>query len=189
MPLPMQGDKLLPCRERVVGRSLRPRPPDRGRGDGLLNSGRGLRKSPPLELGSHGSPIRRAAVGENVDQLAFELGSLGVAEVDCSELLQMLVQQPRVIDDRLQDERLARTDGGATPAMNRARRERRAPPRVALAGEQTRSTWGAPRSRWRIALNPLAPARCGPARVAGADLPLAPHRPLFDLELTPQPLA
>src|SRR5207248_8618806 len=73
--------------------------------------------------------------------------------------------------------------------MNRARRKLRARRHIALASEQTRGALRAPRSRWRIALNPLAPARRRPARVAGAGLPLAPHRPLLDLELTPQPLA
>src|SRR6185436_12378359 len=174
MPLPMQGDKLLPCRERVVRRSLRPRPPDRGCGDGLLNAGGGLRKSPPLELGSHGSPIRRTDVGENVDQLAFELGSLGVAEVDCSELLQMLVQQPRVVDHHLKDERLARSDGGAAAAMNGARGKLRARRHIALAGEQTRSRLRTPRCRRCIALNLPAPARCWPIRIARAWMPLAP---------------
>src|SRR5690349_13675987 len=132
MPLPMQGDKLLPCRKRVVRRSLRPRPPDRRRGNGLLNAGRGWRKSPPLEL-----------------------GSLGVAEVDCSELLQMLVQQPRVIDHRLQDERLARRNRSAAAAMNRARRKLRARRHITLAGKQTRGALRTPRSRLPKSLGPL----------------------------------
>ena len=62
MPLPMQGDKLLPRGQDVVGGSLRPRAPDRGGSDGLVNARRGLGQSPPAKFGDHGCPIRRAAI-------------------------------------------------------------------------------------------------------------------------------
>src|SRR4029450_2302197 len=101
MPLPMQGDKLLPCREHVVGRSLRPGPPNRSRGDDLVNAGRDFRKASAAESGEHGGAIRRAAMRENVDQFALELGGLDVAELHCCELLQVLVQEPRMSDHRL----------------------------------------------------------------------------------------
>src|SRR6516225_6332102 len=122
MPLPMQGDKLLPSGKDVVGRSPRPRAPDRRGGEGLVNARRGFGKSPPAEFGDHGRTIGRTAMGENVDQLAFHLGGLGMAELDPRELLQMLVQEPGMIDHGLQDERLAQRYGGAVAAVDGARR-------------------------------------------------------------------
>ena len=56
-------------------------------------------------------------VGEHVDQRAFELLRIGVAELGGGEFLHVVVQQPRMIDRGLQDQRLAARNGGAMAAM------------------------------------------------------------------------
>ena len=65
-------------------------------------------------------------VGEDVDQRAFELLSVGMAEFRGGEFLKMIVQQPRIIDRGQQDKRLAARDRGAMAAMQRAYGEMRA---------------------------------------------------------------
>jgi len=59
-------------------------------------------------------------MGKDVNQSAFELLRIGMAELCGGELLEMLVQEPRVIDRRLQNQRFAARDRGAVAAMNRA---------------------------------------------------------------------
>src|SRR5262245_2308087 len=155
MPLPMQGNKLLPGGQDIIRRSLRPGPPNRGGGDRLVNSRGRLGKSPAVELGHHGRPVRRAPVSENVDHLALELGGFGLAKLYRRELLQMLVQEPGVIDDSLQDERLTRRNGGAMRAMHGARGKLRARGDIGLS-EGTRGGWRMARSQRRIAPDPAA---------------------------------
>src|SRR6202042_1164703 len=46
-------------------------------------------------------------VGEDVDQRAFELLSVGMAEFRGGEFLKMIGKQPRIIDRGQQDKRLA----------------------------------------------------------------------------------
>src|SRR6266511_5679166 len=186
MPLPMQGDKLLPCRHHVVWRSLRSGPPNRGRGDGLVNAGRGFGKTPPTEFGDHGGTIRRAAVGENVDQFALELGGLGVPELHRCELLQVLVQEPRMVDHGLQDERLAQRNGGTLPAMNGTRGQLRARRDIGLARKRSRSEWRTTSSRQRIATNPSAPICYSPFAIRRAGKALSLRRPLVARKQMPQ---
>src|SRR6266516_1964443 len=186
MPLPMQGDKLLPCRQHVVGCSLRPGPPNRRRGDDLVNAGRSFRKASAAEFGDHGGAIRRAAVGENVDQLALELGGLDVAELHRRELLQVLVQEPRMIDHRLQDERLAQRNGGTLPAMNGTRGQLRACRDIGLARKRSRSEWRTTSSRQRIATNPSAPICYSPFAIRRAGKALSLRRPLVARKQMPQ---
>ena len=52
-----------------------------------MNARDRIGKSPAAELSHHGGPVRRAAVGENIDQLALELGGFGLAELYRRELL------------------------------------------------------------------------------------------------------
>src|SRR5271163_1748565 len=59
-------------------------------------------------------------VGKDVDQRAFELLRIGMAEFGRREFLKMLVQQPGVVERRLQDQRFAARDRGAVAAMQRA---------------------------------------------------------------------
>ena len=63
----------------------------------------------------------------------FTLRRLGVTKLDPGELLQMVVQQPGMIDDRLQDQSLAAGNGSAVTAMDGARRQLRARHHVGFA--------------------------------------------------------
>ena len=95
-------------------------------------------------------PLRRgSSIHDHVFQTLRDLGcdyvryvpwlpypKLGVAELDPGELLQMLVQEPGVIDHGLQDERLAQRNGGAVATVNGARGELRARRDVAFAGKR-----------------------------------------------------
>ncbi len=63
---------------------------------------------------------------KDVEDRGLHLGRLGVAQLDRRKLLEMIMEQPGMIDDRLQDERLAAGNGGAMAAVHGARRELRA---------------------------------------------------------------
>ena len=65
-------------------------------------------------------------MGEDVDQRAFELLRVGMAELGLGQFLEVVVQQPRMIQRRQQDQRLPARDRGAMAAMQRARRKLRA---------------------------------------------------------------
>ena len=119
----MQGDKLIPCHENIVGSGLRLGAPDRRSGDDILNAAGDLGQPAAAELGDHRLAIRRSTVRENIDQLALHPRGYGMPELDAGELLEMLVQQPGMVDDSLQDQRLAARYGGAVTAMDRARRQ------------------------------------------------------------------
>src|SRR5271166_811787 len=118
MPLAMQGDKLLPRREHVVGGGTCPRTPDGGCGDRLLDASCNLGQAPPAKLGHHALRVGCAAVGENVDESGLYLRGLGMAELDAGELLEMIMQEPGVIDDGLQNKGFAAGDGGTMAAVD-----------------------------------------------------------------------
>src|SRR5713226_4840627 len=123
MPLAMQGDKLFPCRENVVRGGASLGAPNRGCRDHLLHASGNLGEAAPAEFGHHAVGVGRIAMGENVDQRSLYLRSLGMAQLDCGELLQVVVKEPRVIDDGLENERFAPGDGGTIATVNRACRE------------------------------------------------------------------
>src|SRR5712691_6327959 len=196
MALPMQGDELLPRHQHVVGRGLAPRTPDRGGGDRLLDALRELAQAAAVELGGHGLAVARPAVGKDVDQLAPHPGGLGVAELDPGELLEVLVQQPGVIDGGLEDERLAQRN--AVAAVDRARRQLGAGDHVGLV-QGANSEWRMA-SRWRIGSNGTAglafPIRHSPfairlaSPIAARRAPTGPRPPPGALlEQLPQPVA
>jgi hypothetical protein len=58
-------------------------------------------------------------MGGNVDQRAFEPLGIGMGELERGQFLHMVVQQPRIIERGLQDQRLALGDGRAVAAMHR----------------------------------------------------------------------
>ena len=74
-------------------------------------------------------------VGEDVDQRAFELLRIGVAELGLGQFLHVVVQQPGMVERGLQDQRLAARDRGAMAAMQRARREMRARRDIGSVGQ------------------------------------------------------
>ena len=167
----MQGDKLFPRTQDVVGSGIRLGAPDRRGGDGVLEAAGELGQPPAGELGDHGFPVRRPAMRKNVDQLAFHPRRLGMPELDAGELLQMLMQEPGVIDDGLQDQRLAAGNGGAVAAMDRTCRQLRARDDIGLPADQSAGT--------ALAIRPVAgaapasallPTAGTPARLAAAKL-------------------
>ena len=74
-------------------------------------------------------------MGKDVDQRAFELLRIRVAELGLGQFLHMVVQEPRVIEGGLQDQRLAQRDRGAMAAMQRASRKLRAGGDVSFLAE------------------------------------------------------
>src|SRR6266851_2173034 len=103
MPLAMQGDKLLPRRENIIGGGASFGPPDRRCRDRLLEACGNLGQAPSAELGHHAVRVGRTAMGENVDESGLYLRCLGMAELDTGKLLQMIMKEPGVIDDGLQN--------------------------------------------------------------------------------------
>ena len=130
----MQGDKLLPRGQNVVGGGVQLRAPDRRRGDGLVDARSHLGQSSAGQFGGHGVAVWRRPMSKDVDQFALHPGGFGMAEFDSGEFLEMLVQQPRVVDDSFENERFAQGNSGAVAAMNGARCQLRARHNVRLAG-------------------------------------------------------
>src|SRR5579864_7271979 len=151
MPLPMQGNKLLPRQQNVGRRRFMPRAPDRRRGDGALDARQKRAETEALELGDKLGTLRHACgfagicrvlteiarrmMGEHVDQRAFELLRVGMAELGLGEFLHVVVQQPGMIEGGLQYQRLAERDRGAMAAMQRACRKLRAGGDVSFVAE------------------------------------------------------
>ncbi len=129
----MQGNQLPPRRQHVLRRSLAAGAPDRRGGDSFLDAGCKVSKPAPIKFGRDGLAVRRLAMGKDIDQLPLDPRRIGVAELEFRKLLQMLVQQPGMIDHGPQDERLAARNGGTVAAVHRARRKLRARNDVGLA--------------------------------------------------------
>src|SRR6516225_1357503 len=126
MALPMQGNELLPCGQDVIRRRFGPRTPDRRGGDGLADAAGNVGKTAPAKFRHDGVPVRRSIVGKNVEQRGLEVGGQRVTKLEPGQFLEMVVQQPGMIDRGLQDQRLAPGNGGAIAAMYRACRQLRA---------------------------------------------------------------
>ena len=100
-------------------------PHRRGR-DRPLNPLKNLRKSASFEIGAHflGLFGRLRAmvmvVGEGGDDAGAQLVRLGMGQFQRRHLFQMVVQQPGVIDQGLQDQRLAAGHRAALAAHDRA---------------------------------------------------------------------
>src|SRR6516164_330404 len=184
MPLPMQSDELLPGQQNIGSRRLRARAPNRRGGDGALDSLEQFGKTAPGQFGGEGGPFGfrvRAAffaeivgemMGKDVDQGAFELLRIGVAELGGGEFFEMIVQKPRVINRRLEDEGFPALDRSAMAAMNRARGQLRARGdigRLGSAGQACRNGAAQSHSASKLpaAVRAGHPLRKGPARRAG----------------------
>jgi len=117
----MQGDKLLPGQQNIGGCGVRPGAPDRGRRNGARDAFEDISETSLGKLGRKlgalgiavATNIRGETMGKNVDQRAFEFLRIGVAELGLGQLLEMVVQQPRVVERRLQDQRFAARDRSA----------------------------------------------------------------------------
>src|SRR3954469_23830350 len=145
MVLPMQGDQLMPGGENVVPcGALTGAPHRRGR-DTALNPLKSLRKSALLEVAAHLlgqlAGVRRMVmvVGKSGDDAGPELMDLGMGELQGRDFLEMIVQQPGVVDQDLQDQGLAAGDGAALAAHDRACRELRARRLVGPGGQLDRT--------------------------------------------------
>src|SRR5574338_1719690 len=121
MPLPMQGDKLLPGHQNIVGPGPRPRTPDRGGGYGGRNAVHHCREVAAGELGLERLGIERGRMGRtmdrtmgrtmgrtmartmggDVDQRTLEPLGIAMPEFERGEFLEVVVQQPGMIERRL----------------------------------------------------------------------------------------
>src|SRR6476646_6498792 len=147
MPLPMQGKKLFPGLQNIARRRLRPGAPDRRRGDRALEPAENIIKAGTRELcfelrtvgagvgARFVAGIVPETVRHDIDQRALELFRIGVAELGFRQFFHAIVQEPRMIERGLQDQRLAARDGGAMTAMQRACGEMRAGGDIALLAE------------------------------------------------------
>src|SRR5260370_9941709 len=107
MPLAMQGDKLFPRHENGVGGGASRGGPDRGCRDRLLQASGNLGQPPSAELGHHALCVGCTAMGENVDKSSLYLCCPGMSQLDCGEFLQMVMQEPGVIEDGLENKPFA----------------------------------------------------------------------------------
>src|ERR1700760_3187797 len=144
MPLPMQGNKLLPGHQNIVWRGVRPGPPDRGRGDRGGDTVGHLDKAAAGQFRAELGGIQRRALGGDGDQRRFQALGIDMAKFEVTEFLEVVVEQPGMVERGLENEGLAGGYGDAVAAMYRARRE-------LLAGDHIRRR---PAARARTAENP-----------------------------------
>ena len=164
----MQGDELL----HVISTSLGPASGRAPQTETVviafstreICSAKPRRASSARMAGRHG----RAVVGRDVDQGELELLDLGMAELEPGNVLQMIVQQPGMVEHRLQDQRLAPRDHGAVAAMHRARGKLRARDHIGRAAGERRLLRAA-----RKAAPPLRPAIAPAAAAAAAPIAIA----------------
>jgi hypothetical protein len=116
----MQGDKLGPGHQNVLGRSLRPGTPHRRRGDRESDSLHHIDKVACGQVGSERLGIEHGGMGRDIDQSSLDALGIGVAELERGQLLKVVVQKPGMVQRGLQDQRLASRNRGAMAAMNRA---------------------------------------------------------------------
>src|SRR6267378_1585153 len=128
----MQGYQLVPGGKNVLARGARLRAPYRRGRDRTLNPLKNLGKSPRGEVGPDffalpgGLRTVVMVVGEGTDDAGAQFVRLGMGQFQRRHLLEMVVQQPRMIDQGLQNERLAARDRTALAAHDRAQRKLRA---------------------------------------------------------------
>src|SRR5712692_4501398 len=184
MPVPMQGEKLLPGQQDIVASGIRLHAPHRRRGDGARDALPDRVVAPGGKLRMELLALGRPVMGENIDQHAFDLLRVGVAELDLRKLLQVLVQKPRVVEHRLEDQRLAPRNGAARPAQDRARGEVRAEHDIGLpAGERLDRRRATPSPSLAVLPRGPAPAKAalapGRRRLGAVEQALEPARQIL----------
>src|SRR5262249_58901133 len=139
-------------------RRPRTRTPARRTRDRTLDAPAQLGASAAAELAAHrlavGRAARGAVMGRDVDQRGLHLLGVGVTELGAFQRLQVLVEQPGVVDRSLQDERLAPRDGGAVATQDRACGQLRTCDDVGTFGgraSRARAIGAWASSEWRIA--------------------------------------
>src|SRR5580704_18378858 len=105
MPLPMQGNELPPGQQYVLRASFRARSPDRSGCNGAGNPVNHLPEPQRLQGGAQRAPVGWGVMGEEVDECALEEPGVFVAELEFRQLLEMVVQQRRMVDHQLKNER------------------------------------------------------------------------------------
>src|SRR6185312_4882846 len=149
MPLPMQGDELAPGGKNIVARRALPGTPHGSRRDRPLNPLKKRLESASLEVGAHPlgllGGIRRMMmiVGEGRDDAGAQFVRLGVSHLQRRYLLQMVMQEPGVVDQALQDQGLPSGQARALATQQRARRKLGARRLVGPAGERRPRRLGA----------------------------------------------
>ena len=96
----MQGDKLFPRHQHVVGSSVGARPPHVRGGDGFLKPHQQLAMAARGQLGVEPLSIGLAVMGQEFEQRGLELLGVGVPELDLGQLLQMIVREPGMVGHR-----------------------------------------------------------------------------------------
>src|SRR5579863_2202233 len=132
MPLPKQGEELLPGQQNIGRAGTGPGTPDRRCGDAALDAFEQTGKAALGEFSRERRGLLRACrlalstkifgemMGENVNQRAFQFLRISVAELGRRKLLDVVVEEPRMGDCRLQDQGFIARDRGAMAAMQRA---------------------------------------------------------------------
>src|ERR1700733_3799278 len=145
----MQGDELVPGGKNILLGGPDPRAPHRRGCDPALNPLKNLRKSGGRQIGPHlfgllGS-VRRMVmvVGEGRDDAGAELVGLAMGQLERCDLLEVIVQNPGMVDEALQDQRLPAGQGAALAAHDRARRKLRTGRLIGAARQGTRTLWTA----------------------------------------------
>ena len=137
----MQGDELMPGGQNVLARRARPHGPHRRGRDRLINPLKYLRKLALLKIGAHslaGVAILSAVVvvvGESGDDPGAQLVGFRVRKLEGCDLLEMVVQEPGMVNQSQQDQGLAALDRRALAAHDRAARKLRARRLVGPAGQ------------------------------------------------------
>src|SRR5690242_10476897 len=142
----MQDNELMPGRQNVVTRSTGAGAPHRRGRDRSFNPLKNLRKSGRVEVGMHLLGLLLCVRGmmmlggEGREDPGAQLVSLWMGELERGSLFQMLVQQPGVVDQALQNQRFAAGKGRALAAHDRTVGELRARRLIGAAAEGGRRT-------------------------------------------------
>src|SRR5690348_13087833 len=123
MPLTMQADELAPGHQNVVRRGAFAGRPDRAGGDGGADPLDRVAEVAGSQLGLEPGDVERGGMRGNVDQDRLEPLGVGMTELELAQLLEVVMQQPGVVESGLQDQRLAQRHGRAVAAVHGACRK------------------------------------------------------------------
>src|ERR1700738_1081542 len=125
----MQGYQLVPGGKNVLPRRAWLHAPHRRGRNATLTPLKYWRKSARVKVGAHflallgGLRAVMMVVGEGGDDAGAQFVGLGMGQFQRRHLFEMVVQQPRMIDQGVQDQRLAARHRAALAAHDRAGRK------------------------------------------------------------------
>ena len=160
----MQGNELVPGGKNIFPRRPRFCAPHRPGRDRVLNPLKGLRKSGRFEVGPHffrllgGLRTVVMVVGECGDDPGAQFVRFGMGQFQRRHFFQMVVQKPGMINEGLQDQRLAAGHRAALAAHDRAQRKLGARHLVGPAVDGLAATLPAPAPRLESARRPRGEA-------------------------------